>query len=166
MNQLYIIIIILFALALILRGGLKGFKGLGKYRYKRKDFLMSRAEHEFFDVLTEVIGSQYCVFPQIHLSTILNHKIVGQNWKGAFSHINQKSIDFVICDKAYIKPLLAIELDDRTHESENRMERDEEVEKILNDAGLFLLRVRNNGNFNKEEIRHLVLGKLQNNQTT
>lgn len=131
------------------------------YNYKKKDFLMSRAEHEFFDILIEVAGNQYYVFPQIHLSTILDNKVVGQNWRGAFRHIDEKSVDFVICDKAYIKPILAIELDDRTHEREDRKGRDGEVERILNESGLSLLRFRNNGGFNKEEIKHLILEKLR-----
>ena len=131
------------------------------YNYKKKDFLMSRAEHEFFDILVEVVGNQYYVFPQIHLSTILDNKVVGQNWRGAFRHIDEKSVDFVICDKAYIKPILAIELDDRTHEREDRKGRDGEVERILNESGLFLLRFGNNGSFIKEEIKRLILEKLR-----
>jgi very-short-patch-repair endonuclease len=122
---------------------------------------MSRAEHEFFDILVDITKDQYYVFPQIHLSTILDNKVVGQNWKGAFRHIDEKSVDYVICDKAYIKPLLAIELDDKTHEQSNRKIRDGEVERILSNANLPLLRFGNNGYFNKEEIRHLVLEKLK-----
>jgi very-short-patch-repair endonuclease len=131
------------------------------YKYRRKDFLISRAEHEFFDILVELIGDQYYVFPQIHLPTILDNKVVGQNWKGAFRHIDEKSVDFVICDKAHIKPLLAIELDDRTHERENRKERDEEVELILRESGLPLLRFGNNGHFDKEEIKRLIQEKIK-----
>lgn len=77
------------------------------YNYKRKDYIMTRAEHEFFDILVAVVADKYYVFPQIHLSNFLDEKVVGQNWKGAFRHIDEKSVDFVICDKAYIKPLLA-----------------------------------------------------------
>jgi len=130
------------------------------YNYKRKDFLMSRAEHEFFDILVSIVGNQYYVFPQIHLSTILDNKVVGQNWRGAFRHIDEKSVDFVICDKAYIKPLLAIELDDSTHDQENRRKRDIEVERILSNANLTLLRFGNNGHFDREEIKRTVLEKL------
>ncbi len=131
------------------------------FDYGRKDFLMSRAEHIFFDILVEVLGGQYHVFPQIHLDEIIYPKSYSGKRIFSFRHINQKSVDFVVCDKAYIKPLLAIELDDRTHEIENRKRRDEEVERILNGAGLPLLRVINNSNFNKEEIKRLVLEKLK-----
>ncbi len=164
-----IIPIILFALVIIAVIVIKKYfpevfsskESKSLYHYKRKEFLMSRAEHEFFDILVEIAGTQYYVFPQIHLPNILDNKVVGQSWKGAFRHIDEKSIDYVICDKAYIKPLLAIELDDRTHEQENRKIRDEEVERILSEAGLPLLRFRNNGHFNKEEIRRVVLEKLK-----
>lgn len=130
------------------------------YDYRRKDFLMSRAEHEFFDVLVDAVEGRYYVFPQIHLATILDNKIAGQNWEGAFRHIDEKSVDFVICDKAYIKPLLAIELDDRSHGQEDRRGRDEEVERILSGADLPLLRFSNHGSFNREEVKHLVFEKL------
>lgn len=142
--------------------GDKNQKKKSLYNYKRKDFLMSRAEHEFFDILVEAVGGQYYVFPQVHLPTILDHKTKGQNWKGARGSIDRKSVDFVICDKAYIKPLLAIELDDRSHEREDRKKRDEGVERILNEAGLPLLRFGNNGSFNKEEIKQAVLQKIKN----
>lgn len=130
------------------------------YQYKRKNFLITRAEHEFFDILVELFGSEYHIFTQVHLPTILEHKVSGQNWKGAFSHINGKSVDFVICDKEYIKPLLAIELDDRSHERPDRIERDSEVERILQDAGIPLLRIENKGVFDREDIKKIVTDKL------
>jgi very-short-patch-repair endonuclease len=108
-----------------------------------------------------MLGNKYYLFTQVHLPTILDHKVVGQNWKGAFSHINGKSVDFVVCDKAYIKPLLAIELDDKSHEREDRIDRDEIVDQMLKEAGMPLLRFGNNGSFNKEEIIRLVLEKLK-----
>jgi len=140
---------------------LKEEKKKSLYKYKSKDFLISRPEHEFFDILVEVVGDKYYVFTQVHLPTILENKIVGQNWKGALSHINGKSVDFVICDKAYIKPLLAIELDDKSHERFDRIERDSEVERMLQEAEMPLLRFENHGNFSKEEIKKLVLEKLK-----
>jgi very-short-patch-repair endonuclease len=131
------------------------------YKYNRKDFLISRPEHEFFNILVEIAGNQYQVFTQVHLPTILDHKVVGQNWKGSFSHINGKSVDFVICEKSYLKPLLAIELDDKSHDRFDRIERDSEVERMLQEAGMPLLRFSNNGSFNKEEVGRLVLEKLK-----
>lgn len=113
-----------------------------EYEYKRKKFFMSAPEHEFFDLLYRAIGHKYRIFAQVHLPTLVDHKITGQDWRGAFRHIDEKSVDFVLCDKSYIAPLLAIELDDSSHEREDRQERDSIVENILSHAGLPLLRIR------------------------
>jgi very-short-patch-repair endonuclease len=124
----------------------------GKYKYRQKDFFMTRAEHECYDALIVAVGGKYHIFAQVHLPSIVDSKVVGQNWKGAFRHISQKSVDFVLCDKEYISPKLAIELDDKTHERQDRIDRDGEVERVLKDAGLPLLRLENHGHFNPSEL--------------
>lgn len=132
------------------------------YKYKRKDFFMSRAEHECYDALIVAVGDKYYVFPQVHLPTLIDNKVVGQNWKGAFSHISQKSVDFVLCDKLYISPKLAIELDDKTHERQDRIDRDGIVDRIFKDAGLPLLRLENRGRFNPTELLEKINTVLNN----
>lgn len=122
------------------------------YQYKKREFFMSRAEHDFYDKLIATIGKDYYVFAQVHLPTILDNKVVGQNWKGAFRHIDEKSVDFVLCDKNYISPKLVIELDDKSHEREDRVGRDIEVERILKEANMPLLRLKNSDNFSSTEL--------------
>lgn len=132
-----------------------------KYDYKRRNFFLSRAEHECYDALVQAVGQEYIVFAQVHLPTLLGHKVVGQNWNGAFRHISQKSVDFVLCDKAYISPKLAIELDDKTHERSDRQDRDREVERILKSAGMPLLRLENHGSFNPQDLADKVRDALK-----
>lgn len=147
-----IISIVFILTVVILSKTLLNTKKPKQYKYKRKDFFMSRAEHECYDALIVAVGEKYRIFPQVHLSSILDSKIAGQNWNGAFRHINQKSVDFVLCDKEYISPKLVIELDDQTHNKQNRKDRDLEVERILADVGLPILRLKNSGSFNPEEL--------------
>jgi len=123
-----------------------------KYQYTRKNFFLTRAEHECFDALMAAVGNDYLIFAQVHLPTLIDNKVVGQNWRAAFRHINGKSVDFVLCDKAYISPKIAIELDDKTHERPDRQERDFEVERILREAGVPLLRLENAGSFNPNDL--------------
>lgn len=135
-----------------------------KYRYTRKQFFLTRAEHEFYDALITAVGDKYHVFAQVHLPTILDNKVKGQDWRAALAHINRKSVDFVLCDKAYISPKLAIELDDKSHERPDRQERDKEVERILADAGVPLLRVENKGRFDSTELARQINEYEQRNQ--
>lgn len=135
-------------------------KSTSKYSYTKKKFLISRAEHEFYTALVAAVGNEYFIFAQVHLPTLIDHKVKGQSWQGALSHINRKSVDFVLCDKSYISPVLAIELDDKSHLSEERQERDGEVERILSDAGLPLLRIENHGSFDPNIIASSIRQKL------
>lgn len=82
----------------------------------------------------------------------MNHKVKGQNWKGAFQHINGKSVDFVLLSKYTSKPICAIELDDSSHDRSDRSSRDEEVERIFKQAKIPLARFRKVENLSKQEI--------------
>ncbi len=132
------------------------------YQYKKKDFFLTRAEHECFDALLKAVDGEYLIFPQVHLPTLLDNKVVGQNWRGAFKHISEKSVDFVLCDKAYISAKLAIELDDKTHERPERQDRDHEVERILSGAGIPLLRLENHGQFDPAVLSREIKDILSN----
>ncbi|HYT45079.1 MAG TPA: DUF2726 domain-containing protein, partial [Methylomirabilota bacterium] len=153
-------IIVVIAVQLLSKNAKRNDKNSPIYRYGRKDFFMNRAEHEFFDILIEAVGSSYYVFPQVHLLTILEHRIKGQDWRAAFRRINGKSVDFVICDKAYIKPLFAIELDGRSHDTEAVRQRDVDVEHIFEKAELRLLRFANHGSPDREEVKRRVAEAL------
>jgi len=131
-----------------------------KFSYTKKDFFMSRAEHECYDALIEAVGHDFYIFAQVHLPTIINHTVKGQNWQGALSHINRKSVDFVLCDKSYISPKLAIELDDKSHQETDRASRDQEVERILSEADIPLLRLENHGHFDSMVIQKQIQEKL------
>ncbi|MEX2515139.1 MAG: DUF2726 domain-containing protein [Candidatus Paceibacterota bacterium] len=147
-----VIILIGYAKQYIENGGKRKEKEVASYNYQRKKYFMTRAEHDFYDVLQDAVADDYVIFPQVHLSTIIDHKVKGQNWQGALAHIDRKSVDFVLCDKDYLSPRLVIELDDKSHSRKDRIARDEEVERILDEVGLPLLRIENHGSFDVASI--------------
>lgn len=130
-----VIVVVIISFALIPREQ--------KYRYKRKIKIMTGAEEDLYKKLTQICHDRYIVFPQIHLSSLFEHKIRGQNWRAAFYHINGKSVDFVLVDRLTLKTVLAIELDDYTHQQRSRQVRDREVERIFYSAGIPLCRLSN-----------------------
>lgn len=118
-------------------------RSIPKYRYKRRQAVMTRAEARFYEKLAEVIGEKFIIIPQSHLSMFVDHRIKGQNWKAAFSTINGKSVDFLLVEKATLKPVVAIELDDWSHKMNDRIARDEKVKVILDQIGILLVRFDN-----------------------
>ena len=131
-----------------------------KYQYIRKDFVMTPVERECYVALVSAVGDTYDIFPQVHLPSILEHKINGQDWKPAFSHISQKSMDYILCNKSNLLSRLAIELDDKSHEQEARKERDIEVERMLAAANFPLLRLENHGSFNPVDLKKRIEEKI------
>jgi len=101
---------------------------------------MTSAEGRFFESLSSVLGDRFIVIPQAHLSAFIDHKVVGQYWKGALSAINAKSVDFLLVDKHTLEPMIAIELDDWSHEREDRVARDARVEQLFNEVGMLFAR--------------------------
>jgi len=147
--EIYIILgLVILAIFLILLLGSssskkrKVFKN-NAYSYIAKSSVMTRTESDFFLKLDRAVKERYYVFPQVHLSALLDHRVKGQEWKYAFSHINGKSVDYVLCSRATLQPTYAIELDDYTHDAADRRRRDIEVERIFEEADLPLIRFKN-----------------------
>ncbi len=63
-----------------------------RYHYRAKSHMMTRAEERCFRNLEKKYGAKYYIVPQVHLSALLEHRVKGQNYRGAFSHINGKSV--------------------------------------------------------------------------
>lgn len=112
-----------------------------RYLYRGKKTIMTKAEIDLYNKLVQAFPTLVFV-PQVHLSALFDHKIKGQNWNAAFSHINGKSVDFVALD-THLSVYFAIELDDYTHYRPERIQRDMEVNAIFRSAGVPLIRLNN-----------------------
>ena len=100
-----------------------------------KKFVLN-AEGDFFRVLRVVVGNRGHVLAQVSLRQLLwfPPKQAGlQAWR---NRVAQKSIVFVVCDVATLRPLVAIELDEPSHAQPDRQARDEAVHAMLTAAGL------------------------------
>jgi hypothetical protein len=122
--------------------------------FRRKEFLMNIPERRFFEELRKIIPDNYEVFPQVVLGSVVFTTAPRNEAIGWRNKINRKTIDFVIFEKPYYKPALAIEYDGKTHNYPNRIERDMEVKKILDCAGIKNFHVKHSENINFEEIKN------------
>lgn len=136
---------------------------LSNYQYDRKKYIMTYSESELFRRLDTIFGMKYHVFPQVHLSSLLNHEVRnGQDWRAALSKIQRKSVDFVLVDKNTLVTACAIELDDRSHDIEwSRVNRDELVNEIFEDSGVPLVRFRFVKSLSDEDIRNKIVACIE-----
>ena len=149
MEFIFLLIFIIIVIAVILKVVEKSSSDSSTknqptgFDYVSRNSVMTQNEINGFRVIDEALGKSYYVFPQIHLSSLLDSQVVDKKTKwSAHLHINRKSVDYVVCDRATLKPVCAIELDDRTHDWKSRIERDELVERILAEARMPLIRIK------------------------
>ena len=95
--------------------------------------LLTKAEMNFYKVLKDIIDNEkQIICPKVRMIDVLWTKTYRVENKLTFiNKVNRKHFDFVVCDKETLKPLMAIELDDKSHEEEARRERDEFVDALF-----------------------------------
>ena len=110
-------------------------------------YFVSDAECALMHSLRRVVGDRAHILAQVSLQQLLyfpqqrddKKKSSRAAWQ---NKVRAKSVDFLLCCPKTMKPLVAIEYDDRTHEQEGRKARDAEVVKLFAAAGLPLLRIQ------------------------
>jgi hypothetical protein len=107
--------------------------------YKKRPFLLTKNELAFYNALIPAAnGKNLAIFVKVRLADLIEPSSKS-NFQSSFNRIKAKHIDFVLCDKPYIRPVLAIELDDASHHRDDRKKRDIFVDKALQSAGIPIL---------------------------
>lgn len=123
--------------------------------YERRRYLLSAAEYSYYKVLHQVLPADRIVLVKVRLADLFIVKpgMAKGAHQAALNRITRKHLDFVICDRATCVPVLAIELDDASHEREDRRERDGFVDGLCRSAGLPLVHQRAQRGYSLEEVR-------------
>ena len=118
--------------------------------YKIKEEFITENELKLYKVLKKVAYElKLDICTQVSLNRILeiNNRRKQQQLR---NRIDRKSIDFVLYDEKTKKIVCCIELDDSTHEREERIERDLFLDKIFKDTiKLIRIKVQNYYDYNK-----------------
>jgi very-short-patch-repair endonuclease len=111
-----------------------------EHAYKLRDDFLSPAEANLFRLLREVTADWALICPKVRLADLV-YAPRQEHRQAAFNRVSRKHLDFVLCDAVTLRPAVAIELDDRSHERPDRRERDAFVDDVLARAGLPLVRI-------------------------
>lgn len=99
--------------------------------YEKKEYLMTRNELKFYKQLKKITDKlDLTIFAQVSLYQIIKNK----EYKD-FNKIKSKSIDFVITENNG-KIKLCIELDDSSHNKNNRIKRDNFINEIFKQTNI------------------------------
>lgn len=118
--------------------------------------IMTDTEVIFFKKLQQALP-EYLIFGQVQLSRIIAPDDDEADKSFWLNRINRMSVDYVIIDNDYQTTLLAIELDDWTHDSTRRQKADEKKDKALSSAGIAVLRFDSNQMPSVKQLRQEIL---------
>ncbi len=109
-------------------------------RYYLKNSIVTPVEKWMYNIIKDEITEEYIVAPKVGIKDFVGVK-KGNNYMKYFGHIAQRHIDFLVCKKDTLSPTLGIEIDDTSHEQQNRKNRDQENDQIYNAIGIRVLHI-------------------------
>ena len=131
--------------------------GASRFPYALRDDFLSPAERSFCMVLRGVVTDQVMVCPKVALGDLF-YASTGDPRQNriATNRIDRKHVDFLLCDPKTLRPLVGIELDDKSHQRPDRQERDEFVGGVFAAAKLPLVRVPVQHAYSASELKMLL----------
>ena len=151
---LFVVLVVVIVLKKVVRGGVDGHLiGLSPYHkklslYRKKDRVMNESEQALFINLQKTLGDRYIVLSKVRIEDFVE-ATHGAGGYGARGRIKSRHVDFLICDSSTTKPLLAVELDGKSHQGEDRQERDRFVDELYKAIGLPIQHIPVGSNFSE-----------------
>lgn len=121
--------------------------------YSLRDDFLSYSELSFCKVLQQAVQGRFIVFAKVSLNDIFFVKKPDKNIS-YYNKISRKHVDFLLCSFETLKPAAGIELDDASHQREDRVKRDIFVEEVFSTAGLPLIRFENKRSYAIQDIKN------------
>jgi hypothetical protein len=139
---------------LVVRSNLGARRG-SSLPYRRRRALLSRGERAFYDVLREAVRGRFAIAIKPRLADVI--LCPRSRWHcAAGARVKPRHVDFLLYDHETTAPVLALELDDASHESAGRRERDAFVDEALLVAGVVLVRVKAAASYDARELARVV----------
>jgi len=159
-----VIVVVVVALIIILSKAKPG--GEADYPYRKLDALFTPAERSFLGVLMQVVENDAQVFGKVRVADVLATKkgMTASDRQKAFNKIQSKHFDFILCSRKDLSVLCAIELNDSSHNSKKRKDRDVFLEGACKSAGVPLVQIPAQATYSLSDIRKSISSFLPINQ--
>lgn len=126
------------------------------YPYEKIVSICTKTEARFYQQLIESVKGDFLIFGKVRIADLLKVRKGAKNRLSWQNRINCKHIDFVLCDPVSLEIRVAIELDDRSHQRPDRIERDKFVNKAFEDASFPILRIKTADQYDQKLIRKTI----------
>src|SRR5690606_12101418 len=107
---------------------------------KLKPYFFSRTEQALYLELRKQLRDTYAIFSKVRIPDFIDVDVDKyrdkSRWQSHWNRIKAKHVDFLLCDPVSLKPLIAIEVNGKSHDTEKMVARDEFVRKMYETVGI------------------------------
>jgi|GEM_PF-266049 len=154
-----VLMVLLIAIAVI---ALKLSDNTVSFPFSKKQQLFSSAERQFLQLIEAAVGNEFRVLCRVRLIDLVslknntNKKIAN----GALLRAEGKQIDFVLCDRKDLSPVLAIDLVYGKVKDSQKIHRDYFVTSSLDAASIPHARIQVKAGYTLQQMRECIETKL------
>ena len=132
------------------------------FPFKRKTNLFTQVERSFLELIEQAVGNKYRVICRVRLTDILTlrQNTDKKTGKLALSRAAARQLDFVLCSKEDMSPVVAIDLVHNLGKEGYKSQRDWYVSSALDAARIPHLRIKVKSGYTAQEIRECIDAKL------
>lgn len=151
------IILLVICLSFIDQKSSRKSKGAQNYPFVLRRFL-SPQEHKFYQAIKAIADNYgYVIMSKVRLADLVEVKkgINNSEYYSHFAKIKAKHVDFVLCDSDTVTPIAVIEIDDKSHNRPDRIERDKFVDGLFEAVNLPIIHANSIQNL-EQQIRQTI----------
>ncbi|MCW8107511.1 DUF2726 domain-containing protein [Alteromonas ponticola] len=132
------------------------------FPFRRKPTLFTPVEHTFLNLIDQAIGNEFRVLCRVRLNDLLmvKHSISRKQASSALSRASGRQLDFVLCSRHDMSPVLAIDLVHNSGKEGYKTQKDWFVSGALDSAGIPHARIKVQAGYTVEDIRECIETKL------
>ena len=156
MDWIVIALVIVVVLAIVVvKLSQKQVAQPSEYPYRKLDVLFSPAERSFLGVLNQALGENTQIFGKVRVADVIAPQkgLSRSDWQKSFNKISGKHFDFLLCNTSDLSVLCAVELNDSSHNSKKRKDRDAFLEGACQAANVPIIQIAARSTYNINEIQ-------------
>lgn len=155
-------IVLMMLLIIVAVGAMKLNEPGLAFPFKKKGNLFTPVERSFLALIEEAIGKEFRILCRVKMSDILAIRPSAdkKTSKNAATRANSKHLDFVLCSKKDMSPVLAIDLVHNNGKDSYKSQRDFFVSGALDAAHVPHVRIKVKSGYKAQDIRECIMAKL------
>ena len=155
-------IILMMLLIVVALGAMKLSDSGVSFPFRSKPQLFTPVEHTFLNLIEQAVGREFRIVCRVRLSDLLavRSQAGKKQAASAMARASSKHLDFVLCDREDMTPIMAIDLVHNDGKNKYKSQRDFFVSGALDAAGLPHARIKVKTGYSLEEIRECIETKL------